>query len=82
MCEMERVLVESMNISVGSTEGVGRQTAIDLAAHPNNHVIIHGRTLVIHSNNYWLLTRKVSVKTDTERDRSLDESVKHIREFR
>lgn len=28
----------------GSTEGVGRQTAIDLAAHPNNHVIIHGRT--------------------------------------
>ncbi|KJH48693.1 oxidoreductase, short chain dehydrogenase/reductase family protein [Dictyocaulus viviparus] len=29
----------------GSTDGIGKQTAIDLAAHPDNHVIIHGRSV-------------------------------------
>ncbi|PAV61492.1 hypothetical protein WR25_11327 isoform C [Diploscapter pachys] len=28
----------------GSTDGIGRQTAADLAAHPENFVIIHGRS--------------------------------------
>ncbi|CAJ0582788.1 unnamed protein product, partial [Mesorhabditis spiculigera] len=28
----------------GGTDGVGRQTAADLAQHPDNYVIIHGRT--------------------------------------
>ncbi|CAB3397705.1 unnamed protein product [Caenorhabditis bovis] len=28
----------------GATDGIGRQTALDLAAHPDNFVIIHGRT--------------------------------------
>lgn len=28
----------------GSTSGIGRQTAADLAAHPHNKVIIHGVT--------------------------------------
>ncbi|VDM69812.1 unnamed protein product [Strongylus vulgaris] len=28
----------------GSTDGIGKQTAIDLAAHPDNRVIIHGRS--------------------------------------
>lgn len=28
----------------GSTDGIGKQTATDLAAHPDNRVIIHGRS--------------------------------------
>ncbi|CAI5451495.1 unnamed protein product [Caenorhabditis angaria] len=28
----------------GSTDGIGKQTALDLAAHPDNFVILHGRT--------------------------------------
>lgn len=28
----------------GATDGIGKQTALDLAAHPDNFVIIHGRT--------------------------------------
>ncbi|KAJ1370989.1 hypothetical protein KIN20_032846 [Parelaphostrongylus tenuis] len=28
----------------GSTDGIGKQTAIDLATHPDNRVIIHGRS--------------------------------------
>ena len=28
----------------GATSGIGRQTAADLAAHPHNHVIVHGHS--------------------------------------
>uniref|UniRef100_A0A1I7WCQ9 NAD(P)-binding protein n=1 Tax=Heterorhabditis bacteriophora TaxID=37862 RepID=A0A1I7WCQ9_HETBA len=28
----------------GSTDGIGKQTALDLATHPDNYVIVHGRS--------------------------------------
>ncbi|CAD6193926.1 unnamed protein product [Caenorhabditis auriculariae] len=50
----------------GSTDGIGRQTALDLAAHPDNFVVLHGRSAEKCEATREFITRENGNKTNVD----------------